>query len=273
MSGSWYEILTTDDVINIYYRTTASAARAIRAPDNALQFLHQHLLPYLPPDHPAIECWTEYTRYDRQDPTLKYLFRTCSNFRRTGNWFDWALADWGGNEDKIPTHLLAFVDLKHLPEDFNLDISGYTINGPGIHAVVERFVAAAPEEWTWPSSLIDLDIVTNMLLHGTILTGDTGLSQLFLIDMESIVDVCAVVPNLQPNLNQPIVGQPQSKRTKNYKPLGGWFMIRPRSIWGQDFLDFIKEEYQTKPRWLQEETEEEEEEPTLLEKKRKSNGR
>ena len=45
-------------------------------------------------------------------------------------------------------------------------------------------------------------------------------------------------------------------------------MLRPRSAWGQDFLDFIKEEAQTKPRWEKDETEEEKEEEILPQKKK-----
>ena len=272
LAGAWYQIEANGDTTNFSYHSKEAAANATRAEDRVIRFLHQYLLHALPEDHSAVECWTEYTRFDRDDSTKKYLFRTCPNYRKDRDWFDWALVDWGGDENKIPTHLLAFLDLTNLPVDFHLDISGYAINGPGIYAVVERFITTATEVWTWPSSTIDMDFVTDMLLHGTLITGVDGLSQLFLIDLDSIVDVCAVVPNLQPNLNQKIVGQPQLKRTKNYQPLGGWFMLRPRSIWGLDFLDFIREEYHTRPRWLPEETEEEEKEEAPPQKKPKARG-
>ena len=64
------------------------------------------------------------------------IFRGHPDYKKTGQWNDWAMFDWGAGHGKLPGEIWCFVDLSDAPQDFSVMYADCNLRR-GVYAVVE----------------------------------------------------------------------------------------------------------------------------------------
>ena len=142
------------------------------------------------------------------------IFRADNNYRDTV-WRDWALIDWG-NEGKLPNKLWGFVDLSALPDSCRVTYGGVRLYS-GNFAIVEN-ASFLEDEMEVELSEIFVPIEK----HLAVSTENTSARlQLYLADVEAIVEPIAVVPD---------IGGPSNR----------YFYVKDREEWRKDFEEFLE---------------------------------
>ena len=142
------------------------------------------------------------------------IFRADNNYRDTV-WRDWALIDWG-TEGKLPNKLWGFVDLSALPDSCRVTYGGVRLYS-GNFAIVEN-ASFLEDEMEVELSEIFVPIEK----HLAVSTENTSARlQLYLADVEAIVEPIAVVPD---------IGGPSNR----------YFYVKDREEWRKDFEEFLE---------------------------------
>ena len=143
------------------------------------------------------------------------IFRANSNFMKHV-WRDWALFDWG-EEGHLPSHILGFVDLSVLPDDFSQEYGESGEITTGIYAIVE---CATIEENEEEHEMSCLYVPINKIIGGY--TDDfVSHRKFYLADCEAIISPIAVIPNLGGKQN-------------------AYLQIKPRSTWKNEFIKWLE---------------------------------
>ena len=151
-----------------------------------------------------------HARYDRDG----LVFRSSTNFMKNC-WRDWAIFDWG-EEGELPCHIMGFVDLRKLPNDYSFSYQSIPNIGSGIYAIVETASYSENE-----SELNKSEIVKPIYKIVGGYTGDHVSHRIFhLADCEAIVKEVAVVQDLDGQEN-------------------AYFLIHPRQKWKTDFVSWL----------------------------------
>ena len=146
------------------------------------------------------------------------IFRASTNFMGH-TWRDWIVLDWG-EEGHLPCHLMGFVDLSALSDNFLFDCGGMSDIGKGIYAIVEcaNYISDEDEE-------IVSEMFTSIRKEVSGYTGPyISHRKCYLADVEAIVGPVAVIPNLgaEPNV---------------------YLEVKSRSSWASDFTKFLQSEH------------------------------
>ena len=131
-------------------------------------------------------------------------------------WRDWVLVDWGEDEGHLPNRIWGFVDLRHLPDDFDAHYGSISVT-PGIYAVVENSRFAVERRLTFPSKLfcaIEKQVVR-------IVNNQVEKLLFLLADIEAFVEPLAVIPD--------IGGRPNR-----------YLLLRNRHLWAEDFAKWLE---------------------------------
>ena len=116
----------------------------------------------------------------------------CANTNFMNNvWRDWAIFNWG-NEGNLPCHIMGFVDLSFLPENYLFDCTLISDIKKGVYAIVECANCVENEE-----EINKSEMFTPIKKTVGGYTGDNVSHRIFyLADCEAIVSPIAVVPNI-----------------------------------------------------------------------------
>ena len=156
--------------------------------------LQQHIQRQERFDEYKLLIWTEHKQNG-------HIFRGHPNYRGKGPWLDWVKVDWGNFWGKTPAQIWCFVDLSSLPGDFDthfhecdlsntvyavVETASYcenTMEIPGIAGTVERNCS---------------DMLVPLIKEGKSLDDDGRIQerQLFLADVDAILEPLCVVPNI-----------------------------------------------------------------------------
>ena len=147
---------------------------------------------------------------------MGHTFRASAHFREKV-WRDWVMVDWG-DEGVLPCHILGFVDLLCLPATTNISHGQMDPVTKGLYAIVECSVY---DDVDFDEEASEIFVPITKEIGG--LTGNFVSHRIFyLVDVESFVKPCAVIPNMG--------GPPNS-----------YFRIRSREKWHKLFADWLKE--------------------------------
>jgi len=145
------------------------------------------------------------------------IFRGHPNFRKRGQWNDWALLDWG-DYGHLPGEIWCFVDLTAVPPGFSMDFGGVRVES-GIFAIVESssFDIDANGQ---PN--ITSDLFTPILKEVELANNNGEIGRRFyLADVEAIVDPLCVIPDV-------------GDETLRY------FVVKPRKEWSNLFIQWVE---------------------------------
>ena len=141
------------------------------------------------------------------------IFRGHPNYRGKGPWRDWVMVNW--NVGDYPAQIWAFLDLREMDIDGEVELDDGTVVGKNVYAVVES--CNYIDEGDSPLS----DIFTPLKLEtqavdadGTVMT-----RKFYLVDVETFKEPIVVIPN---------VG------TKDE-----YLLMAGRSTWHEDFITWI----------------------------------
>ncbi len=134
--------------------------------------------------HTPLSICTEHKR-DSQ------IFRGSPDYRRKGCWNDWVKVDWGPGYGILPCELWCFIDLSHLPNDFQMEYDGSIVQ-KGIYAVVESSAYSTDEEEIGMSDLFmpltkEFDLTEDGQPRGRVF---------YLADVDAIVSTTIIVPDV-----------------------------------------------------------------------------
>ena len=148
------------------------------------------------------------------------LFRGDPHF--TGQpWRDWVMIDWG-DDGILPGKIWGFVDLRQLPHGNNVHCGGLYRIDPSIFAIVESADLVKDRAEANRSELF-VPITKNV---GRLRHGRVPELEFFLADVRAFDGQVVVVPD---------VGGPRN----------GYFMLRPRCKWREDFTRWLERKYET----------------------------
>ena len=153
-----------------------------------------------------------YSTYRREDLT----FHASTNFMCKA-WRDWAIIDWGEEEGELPCHLMGFVDLRGIPEDFSVSFEETGELYAGIFAIVEAAQKVTQEPGAIRSELF--------VPYDKEVKGFTGRfvshNKYYLADVEAIVGPAALIPDIG-------------------GPVNRYLHLKDRSKWKKDFTKWLE---------------------------------
>ena len=121
------------------------------------------------------------------------IFRGHPNFKKRGQWNDWAVFDWGTNHGKLPAEIWCFVDFSELPDDFSMDFGDCKIQ-KGVFAVVESSYYDVKEDGS-PNSTSEM--FTPLIKEADfVVDGNIRQRKFYLADVEAIVSSVCVIPDV-----------------------------------------------------------------------------
>ena len=147
------------------------------------------------------------------------IFRGHPNYRKKGQWNDWALFDWGRGHGHLPGEIWCFVDFTDAPAGFSLQIDGGKVQN-GVYAVIE---SSLYEEQ--PRERLDRksDLFTPLVKQYERMPGtNTNRPRYWLADVQSIVAPCCIIPD---------IGSQQKRR---------YFEVTPRAEWSNLFIQWLQ---------------------------------
>lgn len=153
------------------------------------------------PGVPQFDIRTEHKRHGQ-------IFRGHPNFRKNGQWCDWAIFNWGHRDGQLPGEIWAFVDFSEAPANFSVNFHQCRVQR-GIYALIESTTYCDDD---WPSSMFTP--ITKDL-------GNDGQPVFYLADVDSIVGTCCVVPDI------------------GHKDHFRYFEVRPRKEWSGEFIAWL----------------------------------
>ena len=150
------------------------------------------------------------------------IFRAHPNYRRKGQWNDWAIFDWG-QYGKLPCEIWCFVDFTDVPPGFFVHF-GENYLQKGVYAVVESAqYVPEPEDEKNPKirqKLLD-DRGRKSELFRPLSKDINGGPVFYLADVESIVAPTCVIPDLG---NEDVVR---------------YLQVTPRKEWPQLYIKWL----------------------------------
>ena len=156
---------------------------------------------------------TIYSTYRREN----LIFRASTDFMSKA-WRDWAIIDWEEDERPLPCHIMGFVDLSELPDNFSAKIGGSGLIYTGIFAIVE-----ATKEVDEGEDAVRSDL---FVPYEKIVGGFTGKfvshNKYYLADVEAIVGPAVVIPD---------VGGPTNR----------YLHLKDRSKWKREFEKWLEQ--------------------------------
>ena len=156
------------------------------------------------------------TRYFDENKTI---FRGDPDF--TGRpWRDWVMVDWG-DDGVLPGKVWGFVDLRKLPEGNEVHCGGLYRIDPSIYAIVESAEPVKDRDEANRSELF-VPIIKNI---GPVRHGEYQELEFFLADVRAFAGEVVVIPD---------IGGPPN----------GYFMLRPRGKWREDFTRWLERRYE-----------------------------
>ena len=141
------------------------------------------------------------------------VFRSHPNYRGKGHWRDWVMIQWEMGD--YPAQIWAFVDLSALPEGYEVELDEETVLSNNTYAIVESALFVEEED---PLSEIWIPVHFNETTvdpHGRVQQ-----RKYYVVDVESFQEPLVVIPN---------IGGPQTE----------YLMMRPRSKWSDDFMEWL----------------------------------
>jgi hypothetical protein len=162
------------------------------------------------------------------------IFRGHPNFRKKGQWNDWAMFNWAGGHGRLPGEIECFVDLSSAPANFYVQFGGIRVKR-GVYAVIES-THYEPDEQDKDDEDDDDDAEededkppkSEMFRPITKdLDPDAAEEQpmLYLADVESIVSTCCVFPD---------IGSDNRFR---------YYVMTPRSEWSNLFKKWLMQQH------------------------------
>ena len=144
------------------------------------------------------------------------IFRGHPNYRGNGMWNDWAVFDWGKSHGQLPAEIWCFVDFS-LEDDYWTSHYAECDLESGVYAVVESTIHC-------PDDDDKSELFTPFVKQAKLLAEDGSIAerQFYLADVESIVEVACVIPD---------IGSDNKCR---------YFQVTPREewpIWFQQWLE------------------------------------
>ena len=122
------------------------------------------------------------------------IFRGHPNFKKRGQWNDWAILDWGAHYGKLPAEIWCFVDLSDKPAGFSLKYGDCTIQ-PGVYAVVESSHYDRKADGS-PNCKSEMFVPLIKEVGSVDDDGDILERKFYLADVESIVSPACVIPDV-----------------------------------------------------------------------------
>ena len=171
--------------------------------------------------HEPLSICTEHKR-DGQ------IFWGSPNYRRRGAWNDWVKVDWGPGYGCLPCELWCFIDLSHLPDDFELKFEGSIVKR-GTFAVVESSTYSTNEEEIAKSELFT-PLTKDFLMTED---GRPRRREFYMADVDAIVSTTIVVPD---------VGCENGIGYLELLPMDEWANIFVRSVEAKHTDDVIEDD-------------------------------
>ena len=163
-----------------------------------------------------------YTQHKRNGQ----IFYGHPKFRGGGKWRDWALIDWGDEEDggygKLPGHIQCFVTLEGIDDDPDARRTKFG----GIHLENGTYAVIESAHWVTEEKevmLSDLFVPLQKDAKVDKKTGEVLKRRFFLADVDAIVSPLCVVPDI------------------GAKPSCKYFKVKPRSEWVEEFLLWLRD--------------------------------
>ena len=151
------------------------------------------------------------------------LFRGHPNYRKNGQWNDWAIFNWGRGYGKLPGEIWCFVDLSLAPDGFSTHFAGVRLR-KGVYAVIEssklcpNIDGKGEQENTSELFIPYIKEAKELNEDGTI-----NKRKFYLADVESIVAAACVIPD---------IGHKNKLR---------YFMLTPRKEWAGQFVKWLNQ--------------------------------
>ena len=149
------------------------------------------------------------------------LFRGHPNYRKNGQWSDWAIFNWGSGYGRLPGEIWCFVDFSRAPDGFSTHFAGCSIR-KGVYAVIESSLLCpnsdknGDEENTSELFVPYVKEAEELKANGTI-----SKRKFYLADVESIVATACVFPD---------IGHENKLR---------YFLLTPRIQWSSLFIKWL----------------------------------
>ena len=215
--GSALQVFYQDDEIVWKFRQNNTQAAW---EDSITEFLHELQ------EHVGEECdqlgdidvRTEHRRNGQ-------LFRGHPNFRKNGQWNDWAIFNWGSGYGGLPGEIWCFVDFSRAPDGFSTEFAGCRI-GKGVYAVIESSALCpnmdknGDQENTSEMFVPYVKEAEELEEDGTIKK-----RRFYLADVESITAAACVIPD---------IGHDNKLR---------YFLVTPRSQWSSLFIQWLEQPF------------------------------
>ena len=158
------------------------------------------------------DCLPVFTEHKRGS----IQFRGHPNYRGNGQWYDWALFDWG-REGILPCRIWCFVNLVGMPIGRDCIRFDGTKLTDGTYAVVETSEYVPKKEVQQLSEIfVPLKMGTKGIVNGKVIG-----RKYYLAETNAIVDPCCVIEDCE--------GEPDA-----------YFLVKNRTQWGEFFLDWLK---------------------------------
>ena len=151
-----------------------------------------------------------------------HIFRGHPDYRKRGQWNDWAKFDWGAGHGVLPGEIWCFVDFTDVPDDFLLACAGCKV-GKGVYAVVES-TSYCPNQDKSGRPMNNSEMFTPIVKDVERLKkdGSIGEKRFYLADVESIVEPMAVFPD---------IGSSNKVRC---------FEVLPQKLWSEAFVKWLE---------------------------------
>ena len=205
LGGTKIRICVEDDTNNYCaYLMTRGGKKPITIEQCLVDYigkLQEHLKNY----YTYLSIYPNYTRKG-------HIFRASTKFMCKA-WRDWAIIDWGEDEGNLPCHLMGFIDLSDLPDDYEVDYRNYGVIGKGIFAIVEVAQKVTEEDDTVRSELF--------VPYAKEVGGFTGKfvshNKYYLADVEAIVGPAALIPDIDGPANHYLYLKDRAKWRKDFE--------------------------------------------------------
>jgi hypothetical protein len=149
------------------------------------------------------------------------IFRGHPDFKKRGQWNDWATFDWGVY-GQLPQEIWCFVDLTCLPANFSTNVGGSIVQR-GVFAVVESAHFDCQPDGS-PNSKSEMFIPLIKEVGSVDADGDIAERRFYLADVEAIVSPLCVVPDIGKNKLR-------------------YFQLKPRKEWPNLFTNWLMRPY------------------------------
>ena len=161
------------------------------------------------------------------------IVRVCPDFWESTGWRDWVNVDWGEGHP-IPCHLLAILDLRHLPALVSLELDGSVVTGPGLYLVgesIRQSLYDTPNDkdkeyknfLCHQSSRLCRWAQKDVTVEHVSRTVKTVMTKLCIFPIESVESPCIAAQDSTDHLPH------------------GYIFLEPRHTWPQHFLANAKE--------------------------------